>query len=191
MLRIRNLSNQYQKRTIRPVYGQTQATPYAAVLDPALRDNDGSFVAPTTDDTNVNGLTYAGGAPFTYQGGFIPGTVVTKSEGESILPHNGVTGVRPWGLLANFVGGTIDDLGDENYVGVWYGKDSVYEILAPAFNDDGLSVAYDAATAGNPVPLYAGLDSRLTSDDTNRDDDDIVGFLYEYNPSKILVKLNV
>jgi hypothetical protein len=47
MLRIRNLSNMFQKRTIRPLYGQTQAYPYAAVLDPRLRNTDGSFRAPS------------------------------------------------------------------------------------------------------------------------------------------------
>jgi hypothetical protein len=75
--------------------------------------------------------------------------------------HNGATTVNAFGLLANFVGGNLDELGDENNVGVWYGKDSVYEVLAPAFNDTGLAAAYASATAGQPVYLYAGPDGRL------------------------------
>ncbi len=190
MLRIRNISNQYQKRTLRVLYGQTQATPYAATLDPSLRNTDGSFRAPLNTDTVP--LTRSAAA-FTYQGGLIPGQVVAKGAGESVVVHNGVAGVRPWGLLANFVGGTIDDLGDENQVGVWYGKDSVYEVLAPAFNDTGLAAAYSAATPGNPVRLYAGTDGRLTATaPVGATDDDVVGFLYERNSaSKITVKLNV
>jgi hypothetical protein len=75
--------------------------------------------------------------------------------------HNGATTVDSWGLLANFVGGTLDELGDENNVGVWYGKDAVVELLAPAFNDTGLSAAAASATAGAPVYLYPGPDGRL------------------------------
>ena len=33
MLRLKNLANKYQKRTCRPLYANTQATPYAANLD--------------------------------------------------------------------------------------------------------------------------------------------------------------
>jgi len=60
-------------------------------------------------------------------------------------------------LLANFVGGTLDDLKDSNEIGVWYGPGSVYEVLIPAFDDTGLASAYANATvaAGNPVLLYA------------------------------------
>jgi hypothetical protein len=33
MLRVTRLANKYQKRLIRPIYAQTQATPYATTLD--------------------------------------------------------------------------------------------------------------------------------------------------------------
>jgi len=66
-------------------------------------------------------------------------------------------------LLANFVGGDLDDLGDENFVGAWRGPDSVYELLAPSFDDTAISTAYASATAGNPVVLFAGADGRLTA----------------------------
>jgi len=163
MLRIRNLKNVYQKRLIRPLYAQTQATPYAAILDDSLRDpvtKDWTFTAPA----------------FKYKGGLVPGTVVT-AVGEKVKVATGVdpaapTGATPaaplaFGLLANFVGGELDDLCDENYVGVWRGPDSVYEILAPGFNEstgvDALSTAWSAVVSaglGN-VPLYAGTDGRL------------------------------
>jgi len=66
-----------------------------------------------------------------------------------------------FGLLANFVGGELDDLGDETSVGVWRGPDSVYEILAPGFNDTGLLTAWTNSVTGQPVALYAGADGRL------------------------------
>src|SRR4051812_16174331 len=117
MLKVRNLSNVMQKRLIRPLYAHTQATPYAAVLDPSLRNVDGSFRAPLAADT----LPVARSAnAFTLQGGLVPGTVMVKAAGEGMVVAPGGTGaIQPFGLLANFVGGTLDDLQDNNEIGVW------------------------------------------------------------------------
>jgi hypothetical protein len=159
MLQIRNLSNLFQKRLIRPLYAHTQATPWAGTLDPSLRNADGSFRAPLAADT----LPVARSADaFTHQGGLVPGTVLVKSAGEGFVVATGAeTNERPAGLLANFVGGTLDDVKDENNIGVWYGPGAQFELLAPAFNDTGLAAAYAAATPGAPVLLYAGADGRL------------------------------
>jgi hypothetical protein len=159
MLRIRNLSNMFQKRLIRPLYAHTQATAWGVTLDPSLRNADGSFRAPLSTDT----LPVARSAnAFTLQGGLVPGTVLIKAAGEGFVVATGAaTNERPAGLLANFVGGTLDDLQDNNEIGVWYGPGSQWELLAPAFNDTGLAAAYAAATPGAPVLLYAGADGRL------------------------------
>lgn len=158
MLRIRNLSNAMQKRTLRVLHGQTQATPYAGTLDARLRNADGSFRAPLSTDGVVNsGLARSANA-FTLQGGLVPGTCMAKSAGESFVVHNGANTIKTFGLLANFVGGTLDDLQDANEIGVWYGPGSVYEVLYPAFDDTGLAAAYASANttgAGLPVLLYA------------------------------------
>lgn len=157
MLRLRNLRNKYQKRLIRPLYAQTQATPYAAVLDPTFRDANHQYQIPT-----------AAPSAFLYLNGLVPGTVMVKGVAENVLVSAGGAGTpfnQAFGLLANFVGGDLDELGEENFVGVWRGPDSVYEILAPGFNPAGLSAAYAAATtAGLPVFLYAGPDGRLCCD---------------------------
>lgn len=158
MLRLKNLANKYQKRTCRPLYANTQATPYAANLDASFRDETGSIDLP------VNA--------FTYKGSLVPGTVVTRVPGtENVLVATGneAANEKPFGLLANFVGGDLDEgfSGDslQNSVGVWRGPDAVFEILAPAFNDTGLSDAVDnAAVPGGEVLLYAGADGRLTVD---------------------------
>ena len=164
MLRIRNLSNAMQKRTLRVLHGQTQATPYAGTLDPTLRNTDGSFRAPLNGDAIANsGLARTANA-FVLQGGLVPGTVMVKTAGEAFVPHNGAANVVPFGLLANFVGGTLDDLQDSNEVGVWYGPGSVYEVLFPAFDDTGLAAAYTATLSSAtraPVNLYAQPDGRL------------------------------
>jgi hypothetical protein len=162
MLRIRYLTNKFQKRLIRPLYAQTQATPYAAYLDPSLRNSDGSFRKPLSTDATGGGFPLTRSADaFSLKNGLVPGTVMVKGAAEGVVVANGAASanVKPFGLLANYVGGDLDDLGDENFVGVWRGPDAVFELLAPAFDDTGL--ADSSATAGNPVKLYAQADGRL------------------------------
>jgi hypothetical protein len=87
------------------------------------------------------------------------------------LANGSVTPQKVYGFLANFVGGNLDELGDENHIGVWNGIGSTYTILAPAFNDGtvgttnvaNLASAAASATPGNPVLLYATQDGRLGS----------------------------
>lgn len=164
MQRLNDLSGIYQKRTLRVIHGQTQATPYAGFLNPALRNTDGSFRPPVSADSTPVDYTVN---TFTYQNGLLPGTCMIIGPGEAFLPSGGLDQASgavkadTFGLLANFVGGNFDDLKTNNEIGVWYGPGSVYEVLFPAFNDTGLATAYAAATPGVPVPLYAGADGRL------------------------------
>lgn len=189
MLQIRNLSNVFQKRLIRPLYAHTQATPYAAVLDASLRNADGSFRLPVSTDTLP--LTRSANA-FALQGGLVPGTVVVKGAGESVVVASGANAAeQPFGLLANFVGGTLDDLKDNNEVGVWRGPDSVWEILAPAFDDTGLAAAYASATAGNPVKLYAGVDGRLVANASPGSRIVVAHLIERTSASKIVIDLKV
>jgi len=189
MLQVRNLSNVFQKRLIRPLYAHTQATPYAAVLDASLRNTDGSFRAPLATDTLP--LTRSAAA-FTLQGGIVPGTVMVKGAGESAVVASGANvAEQPFGLLANFVGGTLDDIKDENNIGVWRGPDSVFEILAPGFDDTGLAAAYAAATPGNPVKLYAGVDGRLVYVATPGNRIPVAFLVERTSASKITIDLKV
>jgi hypothetical protein len=160
MLRLRHLSNKFQKRTLRVLYGQTQAYPYAAVLDDSFRDADGSV---TLEGTRVSGAT----APTrtadasTLKGGLLPGLVAVLVPGtDKVKIATGAADEQPFGLLANFVGGDLDEVGDENEVGVWRsGQGGVFELLAPAFGD----VDITATDAGDVTPLFAGPDGRLTT----------------------------
>lgn len=178
MLRIKNLKNKYQKRLIRPLYAQTQATPYAAVLDDTLRD-------PSTGD-----YVFTAGS-FKYKGGLVPGTVMCNRGDKVVVATGANSALVPFGLLANFVGGELDDLGDENYVGVWRGPDAVFEILAPGFDDTGLSAAWDAATPGVPVPLYAGTGGLLTYLATPANRLLVANLIERPNANRIIVDLKV
>jgi hypothetical protein len=124
MLQVRNLSNVFQKRLIRPLYAHTQATPYAAVLDASLRNADGSFRAPLATDTLAPIARSA--AAFTFRAVSYRVPSSSRVQGESVVVASGANvAEQPFGLLANFVGGTLDDIKDENNVGVWRGPDSV------------------------------------------------------------------
>ena len=161
MLRLKNLSNKYQKRLIRPEYAQTQGTPYAVSLDDTFRNADGSIRLPQSGDTTPLGTRTA--AAHTTKSSLTAGLVAVRTLGEKIGIATGADNGNevPFGLLANFVGGELDDIGDENQVGVWRGVGSTYTLLAPAFDDTGLAAAFAAANTGNPVKLYAKADGRL------------------------------
>jgi hypothetical protein len=163
MLRLKNLANKYQKRTCRPLYANTQATPYAAKLSDSYRSS-GVLALPA--------------AAYKLQNGLVPGMVVTRLKGtEQVAVSTSATDATevPFGLLANFVGGDLDEgfSGDslQNEVGVWRGPDAVFEILAPAFDDAGtgtsngqsLTTLLATAGVGTELLLYGGADGRLVS----------------------------
>lgn len=191
MQQIGTLNNALQKRLIRPLYAHTQATPYAAVLDPLLRNTDGSFRRPLNTE-NQAGMGARTADAFLLQNSLVPGTVMVKNAGEGMLVHNGAATPRAFGLLANWVGGTFDDLKSNNEIGVWRGPDSAWELLYPAFNPTGLSAAYSGATAGSPVSLVAGVDGLLLGVAVGAEAGrQIVARLTEYTPAKITIDLQV
>lgn len=154
-----NINLTAQKRLIRVVEGQTQATPYAGYLDSSLRNTDGSIRVPKSTDTSP--LTRSADA-FTYQSSLTPGLVMVKTVGEQFTVASGAnTKIRAYGLLAQWVGGTFDGVKQTNEIAVWQGVDSVYDLLAPAWDDTGLAAAVAAQTAGKAPLLYAGTDGRL------------------------------
>jgi hypothetical protein len=108
------LAKAYIKRTIRPLYGPTQATPKSCFLDAAW------------------GRTVQ----------IWPGMVFTKTLGENVTLIGSASGTaatqRPMGLGALYVGGDeIDEVLDSgiNAFAVWVlGPDAEFEVLAPAFD---------------------------------------------------------
>jgi hypothetical protein len=143
MLRTK-LDKAYIKRTIRPLYGWTQATPKSCYLDPAWDRSSPIW----------------------------PGMAMMKTAGEKYTLING-TGV-PAGLSGLYVGGDgIDELEDVgiNAFAVWVlGDDAEFEILAPAFDTsvswtdpgDGTELLIGARTANSGSPTATtGLRGQL------------------------------
>lgn len=132
MLRV-TLDNVDQKRTIRPLYANHQATPYGGFLDPNWdRSRD-----------------------------IYPGMVVTKLDGEkmTLFGAAGATTHEVFGLSAMFVAPVlgIDEVRNSghNLFTAWVGDNqSVFEILAPAFDT---SASWTNPTDGSKVPLRVTL----------------------------------
>lgn len=134
MLRLTNLANKYQRRTLRVLYGQTQAYPYDAQLSPSFTRTAGAL----SGGTAITGAKAA----------ILPGLVAIKLAGEVVTVAGALDTERAFGLFANYVGGEMSDIpSDFDRVGVWRGAGSVYEVLAPAFDDTTLST-YAAAEDG-------------------------------------------
>jgi hypothetical protein len=114
-----------QKRLVRVVYGQTQITPYACVLDPSIRNSEGAIEVPGSAATKP---VKRSKAVFTFRNSIVPGTVLVKTEGEYVVPATGTVGDRPFGLLGQWVGGTFDNLKGTNEVSAWLGPDGVVEV---------------------------------------------------------------
>lgn len=142
MLRTRQATS-YLKRTIRPLYGWTQATPKSCFLDAAF-------------DRSV---------------AVWPGMVFTKTSGENVTLIGKASAAAanqiPYGLGALYVGGDgIDEPLDAgvNAFAVWVlGPDAEFEILAPAFDNtqtwtdpgDGTEALIYAAVAGTGMGKLA------------------------------------
>jgi hypothetical protein len=124
MLRLTSLANQYTRRTLRPLYAQTQAYPYDVQLDP-------TFDRGVMFDSSTPAVAASKAA-------ILPGLVATKLVGEVVsLSTAGSATPRAFGLFANFVGGELSDIpSDFDRVGVWRGVGGVFEILAPVFSDN-------------------------------------------------------
>lgn len=154
MLRLTNLANKYQRRTLRVLYGNTQAYPYDAQLDSSFDRTAGAL-------SGANAITGAKAA-------ILPGMVAIKKAGEVVTVAGAWTAAsaqfRPFGLFANFVGGELSDIpSDFDRVGVWRGVGSVYEVLAPVFDDTNLSTdgAAEDGTATKEVYLVPGAKGQL------------------------------
>lgn len=125
MLRLR-LDQAHLKRTIRPLYTWTQATPKGMYLDPAW-------------DRSVD---------------IYPGMVAMRTGGDLVTLIDG-TG-EPLGLFGLFIGGyDVDEVRDQgvNAVAVWVlGPDAEMEVDAPAFDD---SLTWTDPTNGTTTLVHA------------------------------------
>lgn len=165
------ITNVSQKRTLRPLYAQHQATPYGGFLDSAWNRAVDIY----------------------------PGMVMTKLGGENFTLCNGGATMKPFGLSALFVAPTlgIDEVKptNTNLFTVWVGgADAVFEILAPAFDT---TATWTVPTDGSRKLLYVtntthslkqGLLSPTTGSTVGTDA--IAELIDVVGTSKIIVRLN-
>jgi hypothetical protein len=129
------LSNDYVKRTIRPLYSWTQATPKSCFLDPAWTRAVPIWPGMGFVRTGGDLVTLAGANSTQMGSKTMTGTAYTGNAGTGTLTQNSVP---VYGLGALYVGGDgIDELlyAGINAFAVWVlGPDAEFEILAPAFD---------------------------------------------------------
>ncbi len=165
------IDNVAQKRTIRPLYAEHQATPYGGFLDSAWNR--------ATD--------------------IYPGMVMAKMGAENFTLFTGATNQKPFGLSALFCAPKlgIDEVRptNTNLFTVWVGAEqAVFEILAPAFDT---SAAWTPVSNGSRQLLGStlaahalgpGLLSPLSG--TNVGGDAIAELIDVVGTNKILIRLN-
>lgn len=159
------LANPAQKRTIRPIYAQHQATTYGGFLDPNWNR---SF-------------------------DILPGTVMARSTNEVFTPFTGATNQKPFGLSALFVAPNlgIDEVTatGTNLFSVWVGgEQAVFEVLAPAFD---ATAPWSAAnpTDGGFTLLTGNANGLLTPVGANNANA-VAELISVPSSTKILVRLN-
>lgn len=161
MLRTR-LAQAYIKRTIRPLYGWTQATPKSVFLDPAW-------------DRSVD---------------IYPGFGFVKLDGDLVTLPDADADI-PYGLGALYVGGDgIDEVLDSgiNAFAVWVlGPDAEFEVLAPAFG----TIAAEQTTGVEQLlyVVHTGADrgKLTTTDDANSTDAPVARLLKVNSATKITI----
>lgn len=179
MLRIQNISAANQQRTLRALYAQTQAYPYAAVLSANTYGTAGTSTGSFSKGSGVTPGSAGNGPVF-------PGMVAALAPaGEVVCISTGGTVLSPFGLFGNFIGGEFDEVGDFTEVGVWRGPAAVFEVLSPAFNSNITSADEDTDTNRK---LYADANGLLN--DEAVDSGPAVARLIDYvSASKIVIEL--
>jgi hypothetical protein len=157
------LANPAQKRTLRPIYAQHQATPHAGFLNPSWNKSFDIF----------------------------PGTVMVRLTDEVFTPYTGAAGQRPYGLSALFCAPTlgIDEVTSTgtNLFTVWIGGDQAFfEVLAPAFDT---TASWVAPTNGSIRLLTGNSQGKLTPVGANAANA-VAELISVLDPSKILIRLN-
>lgn len=145
------LSNDYVKRTVRPLFAWTQATPKPCFLDPAW----------------TRAIPIWPGMGFVRTGGDLVAPMGATSSQMGGKSMSTASAMPPYGLGALYVGGDgIDELlyAGINAFAVWVlGPDAEFEILAPAFDatqswtdpsdGSGSELVYVSASGSNQAML--------------------------------------
>jgi hypothetical protein len=185
MLRIQNISAANQQRTLRALYAQTQAYPYAAVLSTSVYTAAGTATGTAFSKGSGTATGTAGNGPI------MPGMIAALApSGEQVCIATGGTALPLFGLFGNFIGGDFDEVGDFTEVGVWRGPAAVFEVLSPAFNSN-ITSSNDtdaSATSANSRKLYPDANGVLNASAVSSGP--AVARLIDYvSSSKIVIEL--
>jgi hypothetical protein len=160
MLRTRNLSYLFAKRSLQPRLAFTQATPYPGFAD------------LTSIGTTV----------------IVPGMVAAKTTGEMFKLAT-LVGDIPFGLFGNYVNGNLDDLNGGSEISVWRGgPDAEFEIYADALDATIVWTTYDAASAGSQL-LYHNVAGKLSNANLGATQHAIARLVTAPSVNKIIVTL--
>lgn len=123
----------------------------------------------------------------------LPGTVMTRVEGEFVAPIGvafgdvTATAQKPFGLAGLFVApkhGIDECTGTDNFA-VWVGEsDAVFRIKAPAFD---LEATWTNSTNGEKTPVYANAEGLLTTTAGG----EIVGTLIDAQVDKGFIRVSL
>ena len=159
------INNPALKRTIRPIYAQHQATPYAGFLDPNWNRSFDIF----------------------------PGTVMCRLTKEIFTPFTGSGNQKPFGLSAFFLspGLGVDEITatGTNLYTVWVGGEQAeFEILAPGFDQTANWTAANVTDGGFQL-LTATNQGLLTPTGANNGNA-IAELIDVESTDKILIRMN-
>jgi hypothetical protein len=160
------LANPAQKRTIRPIYAQHQATTYGGFMDPTFLQSSSRFDV-------------------------FPGTVMCRLHDEVFTPFTGAAHQVPFGLGAlwcapNFGVDEVTGTG-QNLFSVWVGNfDAVFEVLAPAF--DQTANWSNAQVTDGGITLLTGTSQGLLTPTGANNSNSVAELVSVEDPTKILVR---
>ena len=166
MFRTHRFPTRRLKRTLRPIYAQHQATPYAGFLDPNWNRSFDIY----------------------------PGTVMCRLTKEIFTPYTGTGNQKPFGLVGllrrrRSLGVDEVTATGTNLFTVWVGgEQAVFEILAPAFDPDRQLDAANVTDGGYQL-LTATNQGLLTPTGANNANA-IAELIDVESTDKILIRMN-
>lgn len=156
------LSNDYIKRTIRPLFVWTQATPKPVFLDPNWTRSVPIWPGMGFVRTGGDLVTLAGSNAAQLNNAYttMAGTAGTSNNGSFTGGTTALGSIPVYGLGALYIGGDgIDELlyAGINAFSVWVlGPDAEFEILAPAFDPTSSWIDPPPATFGGASVYGSG-----------------------------------
>jgi hypothetical protein len=159
------ISNPALKRSLRPIYAQHQATPYAGFLDPNWNRSFDIY----------------------------PGTVMCRLTKEIFTPYTGTGNQKPFGLSAFFLAPSlgVDEVTatGTNLYTVWVGNEQAeFEVLAPGFDSTANWTSANVTDGG--IQLLTATSAGLLTPTGANNSNAIAELIDVEDTNKILIRMN-